>query len=65
MKAGRPGPTSAEDKNDYDTYFKNVQEIHENGKYDSIGYRYPWSEDESLRYVNKSTITLTRVSSAN
>ncbi|KAH6624739.1 tRNA synthetases class II core domain (F)-domain-containing protein [Chaetomium sp. MPI-SDFR-AT-0129] len=57
VKAGRPGPTSAEDKNDYETYFKNVQEIHENGKYDSIGYRYPWSEDESLRLVLRTHTT--------
>lgn len=49
LKAGRPGPTSADDKQDYETYFQNVRQVHEAGKYGSIGYRYPWSEEESLR----------------
>ncbi len=50
-KAGRPGPASADDKQDYEEYFQNVKQVHETGKYGSIGYRYPWSEDESLKYV--------------
>ncbi len=50
-KAGRPGPVSADDKQDYEEYFQNVKQVHETGKYGSIGYRYPWSEDESLKYV--------------
>lgn len=49
--AGRPCPVSADDKEDYNEYFENVRQVHENGKYGSIGYRYPWSEDESLRCV--------------
>lgn len=28
-----------------------MKQVHENGKYGSIGYRYPWAEKESLRYV--------------
>lgn len=51
--AGRPGPESADDKRDYDEYFENVRQVHENGKFGSIGYRYPWSEEESLRFVKK------------
>lgn len=42
---------SADDKHDYEEYFHNVKQVHESGKYGSIGYRYPWSEDESLRCV--------------
>ncbi|EAQ91105.1 hypothetical protein CHGG_03040 [Chaetomium globosum CBS 148.51] len=49
VRAGRPGPASAEDKADYEAYFHNVKAIHQDGKFGSIGYRYPWSEDESLR----------------
>lgn len=50
--AGRPGPVSADDRQNYDEYFENVKQVHENGKYGSIGYRYPWAEKESLRYVS-------------
>ncbi|KAK4044724.1 tRNA synthetases class II core domain (F)-domain-containing protein [Parachaetomium inaequale] len=57
VKAGRPGPTSADDKHDYEAYFQNVREVHESGKYGSIGYRYPWSEDESLRLVLRTHTT--------
>jgi phenylalanyl-tRNA synthetase alpha chain len=49
--AGRPGPQSADDKQDYEEYFQNVRQVHEGGKYGSIGYRYPWAEEESLRCV--------------
>lgn len=52
VKAGRPGPTSADDKKDYEEYFQNVRQVHEGGKYGSIGYRYPWAEDESLKCVS-------------
>ncbi|AEO69148.1 620e2ef7-57d2-4155-8962-693fd4a80cde [Thermothielavioides terrestris] len=55
--AGRPGPVSAEDKLDYDAYFTNVRQAHEGGKYGSIGYRYRWSEDESLRLVLRTHTT--------
>ncbi|KAK3295818.1 tRNA synthetases class II core domain (F)-domain-containing protein [Chaetomium fimeti] len=57
VKAGRPAPASADDKHDYDAYFQNVKEIHQDGKYGSIGYRYPWSEDESLRLVLRTHTT--------
>lgn len=38
--AGRP---------DYPEYLENIRQVHQDGKFGSIGYRYPWSEDESLR----------------
>jgi phenylalanyl-tRNA synthetase alpha chain len=57
VKAGRPAPASADDKHDYEEYFQNVKEIHQDGKYGSIGYRYPWSEDESLRLVLRTHTT--------
>ncbi|KXX75259.1 Phenylalanine--tRNA ligase alpha subunit [Madurella mycetomatis] len=56
-KVNRPGPASADDKLDYEEYFRNVKQVHENGKYGSIGYRYPWSEDESLRPVLRTHTT--------
>ncbi|KAI9705043.1 MAG: Phenylalanyl-tRNA synthetase, beta subunit, cytoplasmic [Candelina mexicana] len=42
---------------DYETYWDSVREVHENGKYGSIGYRYPWSEKESLRLVLRTHTT--------
>jgi phenylalanyl-tRNA synthetase alpha chain len=33
------------------------REVHENGKYGSIGYRYPWKADESLRLVLRTHTT--------
>ncbi|KAI9821038.1 MAG: Phenylalanyl-tRNA synthetase, beta subunit, cytoplasmic [Pycnora praestabilis] len=71
-EAGRPGPDltppTALHKHskitqeeapplDYDTYWDNVREVHENGKYGSIGYRYPWNEKESLRLVLRTHTT--------
>jgi len=47
----KPGPQDAEDSRDYEQYWKNVQEVHQTGKFGSIGYRYPWSEDECLKLV--------------
>ena len=42
---------------DYEEYWNDVKEVHENGKYGSIGYRYPWKEDESLRLVLRTHTT--------
>lgn len=42
---------------DYEQYWNNVKDVHENGKYGSIGYRYPWKEDESLRLVLRTHTT--------
>ncbi len=42
---------------DYEKYWNSVREVHENGKFGSIGYRYPWKEDESLRLVLRTHTT--------
>ncbi|KAK3687662.1 tRNA synthetases class II core domain (F)-domain-containing protein [Podospora appendiculata] len=55
--AGRPGPESPEDKRDYEEYIENVKQVHQNGKFGSIGYRYPWSEEESLKLVLRTHTT--------
>ncbi|TDZ12828.1 Phenylalanine--tRNA ligase alpha subunit [Colletotrichum spinosum] len=55
--AGKPGPESEEDNKDYETYWDNVKEVHQDGKFGSIGYRYPWSADESLRLVLRTHTT--------
>jgi phenylalanyl-tRNA synthetase alpha chain len=55
--ASKPRATSADDKKDYDSYWNNVRMVHESGKYGSIGYRYPWSPDESLRLVLRTHTT--------
>jgi phenylalanyl-tRNA synthetase alpha chain len=49
--------TNAEKKLDYQEYWDNVRQVHENGKYGSIGYRYPWSAEESLRLVLRTHTT--------
>lgn len=38
-------------------YLENIRQVHENGKYGSIGYRYPWKEEESLRMVLRTHST--------
>ncbi|KAM0797743.1 phenylalanyl-tRNA synthetase subunit alpha [Usnea florida] len=50
-------PTSKKAKQDYEQYFQNVKEVHENGKYGSIGYRYPYNDDESLKLVLRTHTT--------
>lgn len=40
-----------------EAYWSNVREVHQEGKYGSIGYRYPWSGDESLRLVLRTHTT--------
>lgn len=42
---------------DYKQYWDNVRNVHQDGKYGSIGYRYPWSEDESLKLVLRTHTT--------
>ncbi|KAI9673611.1 MAG: Phenylalanyl-tRNA synthetase, beta subunit, cytoplasmic [Caeruleum heppii] len=44
-------------KLDYQQYWRDVREVHEKGKYGSIGYRYPWKEDEALRLVLRTHTT--------
>jgi len=38
-------------------YWENVRQVHQNGKYGSVGYRYPWKEEESLRLVLRTHTT--------
>lgn len=52
--AGRPAAEDPNDKRDYNTYIENVRDVHQKGKFGSIGYRYPWSEEESLRLVGST-----------
>ena len=42
---------------DYEQYWQNVKEVHEKGKYGSIGYRYPFKEAECLRLVLRTHTT--------
>lgn len=39
------------------TYLENTKKVHQDGAYDSIGYRYPWKIDESLRMVLRTHTT--------
>lgn len=42
---------------DYETYWNNVRRVHESGGFGSIGYRYPWSEEECLRLCLRTHTT--------
>ena len=42
---------------DYEAYWNNTREVHENGAFGSTGYRYPWSEDECLRLCLRTHTT--------
>ncbi|OTA51920.1 putative phenylalanine--tRNA ligase beta chain [Hypoxylon sp. EC38] len=55
--ADMPRATSPDDQKDYSAYWENVKAVHQDGKYGSIGYRYPWSGDESLRLVLRTHTT--------
>ncbi|KAK9421672.1 putative phenylalanine--tRNA ligase [Seiridium unicorne] len=55
--AHKPHAEDPEDKKDYDAYFENTRQVHENGKYGSIGYRYPWNEEETQRLVLRTHTT--------
>lgn len=44
-------------KLDYEEYWNNVRAVHETGKYGSIGYRYPFIPEESLRLVLRTHTT--------
>jgi phenylalanyl-tRNA synthetase alpha chain len=54
-------PPNAEKKEtkprDFEAYWKNIQQVHQEGAFGSIGYRYPWSEDECLRLVLRTHTT--------
>ena len=42
---------------DTEAYWNNVKEVHQHGKYGSIGYRYPWAAEESLKLVLRTHTT--------
>jgi phenylalanyl-tRNA synthetase alpha chain len=42
---------------DYTKYWNNVRDVHEKGAFGSTGYRYTWSEEESLRLVLRTHTT--------
>lgn len=57
-KSSQPASQATKEKPlDYKQYWDNVHEVHEKGKFGSIGYRYPWSADESLRLVLRTHTT--------
>lgn len=39
------------------TYMENIKAVHENGKFDSIGYRYTWKEAECQKLVLRTHTT--------
>ncbi|MCJ1337180.1 Phenylalanyl-tRNA synthetase, beta subunit, cytoplasmic [Bachmanniomyces sp. S44760] len=55
--SSRKPDTRSYTEEDYTSYWNNVREVHEKGKYGSIGYRYPWKEEESLRLVLRTHTT--------
>lgn len=55
--ADRPRATSPDDEKDYEAYWENVKAVHQEGKYGSTGYRYPWAADEALRLVLRTHTT--------
>ncbi|KAI1823990.1 phenylalanyl-tRNA synthetase alpha chain [Xylaria intraflava] len=56
-QADKPHAEDENDKKDYDTYWENVRAVHEGGKFGSIGYRYSWQPEESLRLVLRTHTT--------
>lgn len=58
-KALRPGIGAANlgEGEFYEEYLNNVKAVHEGGKFDSTGYRYKWSEEESLKLVLRTHTT--------
>lgn len=57
-KATQPSSEATKEKPlDYKQYWDNVHEVHEKGKFGSIGYRYPWNADESQRLVLRTHTT--------
>ncbi|GCB17695.1 phenylalanine--tRNA ligase alpha subunit [Aspergillus awamori] len=57
-KSVHPASNATQEKPlDYKQYWEDVRQVHENGKYGSIGYRYPWDADEALRLVLRTHTT--------
>lgn len=51
-----PNPKTTKPRN-FEEYWKHIRDVHEKGGFGSIGYRYKWSEDESLRLVLRTHTT--------
>jgi phenylalanyl-tRNA synthetase alpha chain len=51
-----PTPPQSKPRN-YEEYWENIRDVHEDGAFGSIGYRYKWSDDESLRLVLRTHTT--------
>ncbi|KAG7925196.1 hypothetical protein KL925_004673 [Ogataea polymorpha] len=49
-------PATAKEPQDKE-YWENVKTVHQDGAYGSIGYRYPWKGEESLRTVLRTHTT--------
>lgn len=49
-------PVAAKKPED-EQYWNDIKAVHEDGKFGSIGYRYPWKEEESLRMVLRTHTT--------
>ncbi|KID88363.1 phenylalanyl-tRNA synthetase alpha chain [Metarhizium guizhouense ARSEF 977] len=56
-EADMPRGEDSSDTADYKTYWDNVKDVHQDGKYGSIGYRYPWSGEESKKLVLRTHTT--------
>ncbi|KAG9257039.1 tRNA synthetases class II core domain (F)-domain-containing protein [Emericellopsis atlantica] len=50
-------PRAEVEGQDTEQYWNNVKEVHQDGKFGSIGYKYPWSADESLKLVLRTHTT--------
>jgi phenylalanyl-tRNA synthetase alpha chain len=42
---------------DYEQYWKDVKRVHQEGGFGSVGYRYPYDEEETLRLVLRTHTT--------
>ncbi|QIW98361.1 hypothetical protein AMS68_003879 [Peltaster fructicola] len=42
---------------DYEEYYRNVRAVHQDGAFGSIGYRYPYNDDEPRRLVLRTHTT--------
>ncbi|KAK6541359.1 Phenylalanyl-tRNA synthetase, beta subunit, cytoplasmic, variant 2 [Orbilia ellipsospora] len=52
-------PPRSENGEPLTEYWNNVKQVHENGKFGSLGYRYPWHAEESLKLVLRTHTTAT------
>lgn len=51
----RPRPLA--EGQDTNEYFENIRQVHQGGKYGSIGYQYPWAEEEAKKLVLRTHTT--------